>query len=396
MPIIEILTGVAGSGKSERCRALLNEHGGAWLLLPSEELCARWRRRHPDRAAGIHTLPGLAHALAGPALEGREVVTPAFRLLIMRQLVREQVRPGDYFGQVAATAGFVRRLADLLSQLKQGETDADSLAGAVRAVGPHAADATFAAKGEEIAALQRSYNDYLEERRLCDAEDVIARAIGHIRQAGPASNGAQPPILLVDGFFAFTSLQLSFLRALAPSVHRLIVTLTHDTSRPILFARSAETLARLRETFPTAAVTELPAGHRPAATSLSLLERQLFRGEAPASPVDAAVSLFEAPDELMQVEMVAREIRRLLDGQGYRPREICLLARSVADLAPPNQKRVQPLRRPGLSARRPAPRRKPLRRLGLRPAAVLAARLAARRSAARPPLQLSRTGPVRR
>ena len=36
----------------------------------------------------------------------------------------------------------------------------------------------------------------------------------------------------------------------------------------------------------------------------------------------------------MQVEMVAREIRRLIHRNGYRPREIGLLARSVADLAP--------------------------------------------------------------
>jgi ATP-dependent helicase/nuclease subunit B len=37
---------------------------------------------------------------------------------------------------------------------------------------------------------------------------------------------------------------------------------------------------------------------------------------------------------MMQMEMVAREIRRMLDRDGYRPGDIGLLARSVADIAP--------------------------------------------------------------
>lgn len=46
------------------------------------------------------------------------------------------------------------------------------------------------------------------------------------------------------------------------------------------------------------------------------------------------VRVYEAPDTLMQVEMVGREIRRLLDHGGYRAKEICVLARSVGEVAP--------------------------------------------------------------
>src|SRR5437660_1384956 len=162
MPTVEIVTGAAGSGKSERCRAHLFAHPNAWLLLPSEEQCARWRPLLPGRAASLKTMSGLARALAESSPEDLEVVTPAFRLLILRQLVRELVRPGDYFAKVAATAGFIRRLADLLVQLKQSEADADTLTAAVRAATPQATDAAFARKGEEIAALQRHYDDYLQ------------------------------------------------------------------------------------------------------------------------------------------------------------------------------------------------------------------------------------------
>lgn len=335
MPIVEIITGAAGAGKSELCRAHLLERPGTWLLLPSEERCARWRQLLPGRAASFRTLPGLARERDGASGDDREVVTPAFRLLILRQLVREHVRPGDYFGKVAGTAGFIRRLADLRSQLKQSEAGAEALAAAVQAASPHAANPAFARKGEEIAALQRHYDDYLQAHRLCDPEDLMTRAIARIQEAADSPGVVWPPLLLVDGFAAFTPLQLSFLQALPTRVPRLVITLTHDSSRPVLFARSAETLARLRDRFPAAVVTELPPGPRHAvAPGLRLLEQQLFRGEAPAPAVDESVRVFAAPDELMQVEMVAREIRRLIDRNGYRPREIGLLARSVADLAP--------------------------------------------------------------
>src|SRR5437588_566845 len=104
-----------------------------------------------------------------------------------------------------------------------------------------------------------------------------------------------------------------------------MMTLTHDSSRPVLFARSAQTLACLRERFPEAAVAERPPEPCCFITSgLRLLEQQLFRGEAPAPTVDESVVVFAAPDELLQVEMVAREIHRLVDRQGFRPHEICL------------------------------------------------------------------------
>ena len=94
---------------------------------------------------------------------------------------------------------------------------------------------------------------------------------------------AWPPLLLVDGFTAFTPLHLSFLQALASRVSRVTIALTHDSSRPVLFAHTAETLAHLRAHFPAAAITELTADPRRAiAPGLRSLERQLFRGEAPA------------------------------------------------------------------------------------------------------------------
>src|SRR5437868_4551058 len=106
MPTIEIITGVAGSGKSEVCRARLLEAPASWLLLPSEGLQARWRRELPAHGGCIKTLHDLTREIGAPRLGGCEVVTPEYRLLILRHLIRERVRPGDYLGAVASTAGF--------------------------------------------------------------------------------------------------------------------------------------------------------------------------------------------------------------------------------------------------------------------------------------------------
>jgi ATP-dependent helicase/nuclease subunit B len=337
---VEIITGTTGAEASEACRALLEEHPGAWLLAPSESMRGQWRQRLPERAASFWTLADLARELAGPLLAGCEVVTPAFRLLILRELVRRHVQPGDYFGRVAGTTGFVRRLADLFSLLKQSEANADALAAAARAAGPDVSDPALARKGAEIAALLHLYNRYLVEHGLCDAEDLIARAVARIPEIGIDAGIAGPPVLLVDGFYTFTPLQLSLLQALAPRVETLLITLTHDASRPVLFARTADTLAGLCERFPGVMIAPVEAQHG-GDSGVRLLVRQLLRGDSELAsargalqPVDDAVALFAAPDELTQVEMVAREIRRLLDRHGYRPREIGVLARSTAELAP--------------------------------------------------------------
>src|SRR4051794_7635441 len=182
MSNVEIIAGVAGSGKSTWCRERLLELPGAWLVLPLEELCAAWRDDGAVPATTIMTLPGLASQLAAPLLAGREIATPALRLLILRQVLRETARPEGYFGRVAHTAGFVRTLSDLIRELQQNEADAGRLADAVCAAAAHVADGSFASKGAEIAALYRAYARYLHEHRLLDGDNVVSLAIRRVRE----------------------------------------------------------------------------------------------------------------------------------------------------------------------------------------------------------------------
>ena len=319
MATLEIITAPAGAGKSALCRQRLRECPHSWLILPSEEQRARWRHTLPDRAADITTAQELAHHLAAPGQRRRRGADTAFRLLVLRHLIQRETGPESLFARVADTAGFARCLSDLFSQLRQSETDAEGLSAAVRAAAPELADGTFAAKGEEIARLLRAYDAYLHQHRLLDAEGLLARAFQRVREA--PDRFPWPAKIIVHGFREFTPQQLSLFQALAGRVGRLTVTLSHDASRPVLFAHTGEALRRLRDRFPDAALHELPAAPGDGASAgLRLMESRLFRGGPTVPPPDEAVTLFEAPDPRIQLEMVAREIRRLLRPGGLPPR----------------------------------------------------------------------------
>src|SRR5262249_27007175 len=156
-------------------------------------------------------------------------------------------------------------------ELRQDEVNADGLAAAVRAAAPHVEDAAFGRKGAEIAALYRVYAQYLEEHRLLDGEDVLSMAIRRVRTA--PEEIPWPPAVVVDSFFTFTPLQLSFFQAMADHVPQLAFTLPYAAGRETLFASTAETLRRLRDRFPGAVETALAStNQRAAAESLRVLE----------------------------------------------------------------------------------------------------------------------------
>lgn len=135
----------------------------------------------------------------------------------------------------------------------------------------------------ELAQIYAAYQARLQEQGWADRAGLAWLAVEALEQRAPEV-ACDWPLLAVDGFDNFTSVQVALLQTLAPRVQELVITLAGETDgrpRPLVHRRFSETRARLEEAFGVRAepLPEL-SGARTAARAIDHLAANLFRSDA--------------------------------------------------------------------------------------------------------------------
>jgi ATP-dependent helicase/DNAse subunit B len=229
-----------------------------------------------------------------------------------------------------STPGFVSALAATIAELEVQRVTPARLEAALKAWAN--ADGAGAAVGaEELGRLYGEYQRLLQRIGHTDAERRAAQALDAVRLE-PALWGATP--VLMYGFDDFGALQLDAIETLGAVVDaQVTVSLTYEPGRKALGSRAG--------TFET--LRPLAAEHRRldpraeyyapgARTALHHLERSLFEPGAEREDAAGAVRLLEGGSERAELELVAGEVRTLLDG-GMRPEEIAIVHRTPSAVA---------------------------------------------------------------
>jgi PD-(D/E)XK nuclease superfamily len=235
-------------------------------------------------------------------------------------------------GADRGTPGFVRALATVVAELEVQRVTPARLEAALRAWA--AADGAGVAVGaEEIGRLFAEYRGVLKRIGRTDRERRAAQALDALRRE-PALWGGTP--VLMYGFDDFGGLQLDAIETLGVIVDAPVtVSLTYEPGRAAFAGRAGtfETLAPLAiEHRRLQAREEYYAPQ--ARTALHHLERSLFEPGAARRDSGGAVRLLEGGGERAELELVAGEVRELLD-RGMKPEEIAVVHRlpsAVADL----------------------------------------------------------------
>jgi len=328
MPIA-LITGPANAGKAQVVKETLRGH----LARGEDPLLVV-----PTRADAEHYLRELAGdgAAMGAQVERfggliEETVRRAgVREPVLGGLARERLiaaiaaRNGD----PAAGPGFVSALADVFAELQVRRVTPARLEAALGEW--EAADGTGASR-PELGRLFADYRATLQRIGRLDGEQRAVRALDALRRK-PALWGLTP--VLFYGFDDLTRLQLDAIETIGKVVGaRVMVSLTFQAGRTA-FAGRAATFAALE---PIASEhRELPARgdhYAPRARgALGHLERSLFEPDAARADPAGAVRLLEGGGERAELELVAREIARLL-GEGVAPEEIAIVARAPAAAA---------------------------------------------------------------
>lgn len=249
-----------------------------------------------------------------------------FRL--MRALVEELGL--EHYTSLASRPGFAEVLQRLIGELKAARVFPEDFARAAHDMGNQA-------RLTELAQIYAAYQAQLQEQGWADRAGLAWLAVEALEQRAPQV-ACDWPLLAVDGFDNFTSVQIALLQTLAPRVDELVITLAGETEgppRPMVHRRFSETRTRLEQAFGVRAkpLPHVPEG-RTATRAIVHLADNLFRADGEAMDPGKAVELIEAPDRLAEVRAALRWLKERLVLDGMRPGEVALVARSIPAYRP--------------------------------------------------------------
>jgi ATP-dependent helicase/DNAse subunit B len=339
---ITLITGPANAGKAREVLSGVRRHLAhgeePLLVVPTRVDVERYRRElaHEGVVLGarVERFEGLIGEIVRRARISEPVLGRVARERVLAAISRgpANANGGDpaAAGRARSTPGFVSALATIVGELEVQRVTPGRLQEALKAWAD--VDGARAATGaEELGRLWRDYRSMLKQTGYTDQERRATQALDALRRK-PALWGGTP--VLMYGFDDFGRLQLDAIETLGARVGaQVTVSLTYEPGRTA-FAGRAGTFETLRP---------LAAEHRrlearaeyyapKARAALHHLERSLF--ESGAGKVDAggAVRLLEGGGERAELELVAREIRALLDG-GMMPEEIAVVHRTPSAVA---------------------------------------------------------------
>lgn len=320
-PILRLLTGAAGTGKTSRCielfrdRILVSGSSGlstsSYFILPNKEHTDRIHDllTRDERVLGLaqhHLLP-IGDFMRFKCWTGRDRVVSQFE---RRWLARQALdsRPWSWMAKSAGTAGMAECMANFLREWKSSGAQADGLSNAFARLRAAGSD------GEKTSDLQGFCEAYEAAKQAAGFRDPEDMAADFARQ----SEGLTAPdleLVVFDGFFSLTEQQMLFVQAVAARSKEVVVTLTLPDSgtREDAFVYPL----RLRERLLKIGFAEerlSKPSRRFRAAGLALLEAGLFvgKGEVSTDAADASdvsgVRRIEAATRRQEVEAIAREM----------------------------------------------------------------------------------------
>jgi len=331
---ITLITGPANAGKAREVLGAVRGHLACGeeplLVVPTRADAERYRRELALEGAGLGARVERFEGLIGEVVRRAGLSEPVLGR-VARERVLALLIAGGADRARRSTPGFVSALGATVAELEVRRVTPARLEAALKAW--VSVDGSGAAAGsEDLGRLYGEYRRLLERIGRTDPERRAARALDALRLE-PARWGATP--VLMYGFDDFGVLQLDAIETLGAVVDAPVtVSLTYEPGRTALGSRAGtfETLRPLAvEHRRLEARAEYYAPRARAA--LHHLERSLFEpGAERVQDAARAVRLLEGGGERAELELVAGEVRALLD-EGTRPEEIAVVHRMPSAVA---------------------------------------------------------------
>ncbi|QDU49652.1 PD-(D/E)XK nuclease family protein [Gimesia panareensis] len=344
-PEVQILTGTAGSGKTDH---LLDEYrralqSGLERQCPGKTLwlspTIRSRRQVLDRLPGpdlpicfapnVYTFEAFAETILKSLDEPIQTLPELSKRYLLRSIVDDLISAGQisYFGSIAGSSGFLDLISSFISELKREEIWPEDFS---RACGQIGSDSQQ--KDQELSLIYRRYQVALHEMRRYDSEGRFWSARTALQDGmwGPLS---EFDLIVLDGFADFTHTQYEILELLAARTKKLCISLPleQETRRGDLFAKSL-VARQILETRLPGRVSTVYFDQASSNTARSQISQQLFANprEIVPSPEAGQLKVIAVAGQRNELEVLAGEIKRLLR-EGVLPEDITLAFRSTLE-----------------------------------------------------------------
>lgn len=255
----------------------------------------------------------------------------AARSLLMYEALHEIGGELKLYGRETDMPGFVQEMVDFTSRLKFSRITPEDFAGEGAALPPSA----LKDKIYDLSLIAASF-DAAVGRAFRDPQDDLSLLEKGLQE----HDFFRGSVVAADSFKDFTAQELGVLSHIIRGAERTIITLGADSlsgEGRLLFSPIRKTAGRLieiakKENVPVKAPVCLTELKRPARPELIALERGFFEPSAPAFGEDApGITVCEAQTVYDEADYIARTIRRLVRGKGYRYRDFAVICRNASD-----------------------------------------------------------------
>jgi len=258
-------------------------------------------------------------------LGGFDFATDVTRRIILKEILNRT--EFQYFKGAVNQSGFLELLGKMVVELKEYLISPEEFKR--RLVTLKKKFPEFELKYADLEKVYEAYERELKKRDLTDQRDSL-KLLEEGLERGEFTDSKLSKVW-IDGFSDFSKLQLSFIEFLTRHADEVTVTLTveDDPLRQALFQIVSETQTALEDLgFEKQWMKD--SNYRISGKVLQHLEKNLFReGNMKKIPADPSVQVFEATGLLGEIEMIAREIKRLVRAKDYHFSDVAVLFRTT-------------------------------------------------------------------
>jgi len=344
-PEVQILTGTAGSGKTDH---LLDQYRGALQAglaahCPGTTLwlspTIRSRRQVLDQlsseqmpvcfAPHVYTFEAFAEAILKSLDEPIQTLPEISKRYLLRSIVDDLIvtEQLQYFSSIAGTSGFLDLVSSFISELKREEIWPDQFSEAYGRLNSESQQ-----KDRELALIYNRYQSALHEMRRYDSEGRFWSARTAL-QEGKWGPFGRFRLVVLDGFADFTHTQYEILELLAQRTDKLLISLPleKELRRNDLFAKSV-VAKKILETRLPGTIKTIRCERNESLSSRWQISQSLFDNPREITPLPTAdqIKVLAVAGQRNELEVLAVEVKQLLL-QGVLPEEITVAFRSTLE-----------------------------------------------------------------
>ena len=251
--------------------------------------------------------------------------------MLLQRIINEEASNLRVYSRASRQQGFIKGLAELITELKQQDITPEQLGEKAAAI---EGSSTLEQKLHDIALLYQHFNLYLQEHYL-DMEDYINLLIEKMKDSQLLSKAR----VWIDSFTTFSSQSLRVIEEIMLRADETMISLTLDPQMDVrdaqIFDLSWYTYHKIKEIagqrgldLKTIKIQSSGAGNKKPA--LVFLEKELY--SYPFNSYEAAcpeIRVFGARNINTEVEHLSAEVLELVRDREYRYRDIAVVCNNL-------------------------------------------------------------------